>query len=79
MNFNCSFLAGYLLVFLIELLFIGLKILGQESFGPLMVRITEDLFRSSIFDYSAFIHKDDSVGNIAGKAHFMSYHHHGES
>ena len=36
------------------------------------------MFRGAFFDDSAFVHKDDSVRNFPGKAHFVGDDHHGD-
>ena len=41
-----------------------------------MLRIFEDIFRSSLFEYPAFVHEDNFVCNILCKAHFMGYNNH---
>ena len=49
---------------------------GQESLHFFTLRISEYLFGCSFLLYHAVGDKDDSVGDHAGKLHFVSYYYH---
>ena len=50
--------------------------LAEEQLGTVVLRIAEEIFRVVFLDDLTFIHEDDAVGHLAGKAHLMRNHDH---
>ena len=48
----------------------------QEGAGPLFTRIHDHLFRRSLFDDHAAIHKDHVIRDLTGEADLMRHNHH---
>src|SRR3990167_131849 len=57
---------------------VGILHRPQELLRPLFLRIGKELLRRGLFFDLAFVEKADAIRNVAGKAHLMPYHQHGQ-
>jgi hypothetical protein len=53
--------------------------LTDKLSGLVGLRVVEELIGFAGFDDLSFVQKDDPVGNLTGKAHFMGDYAHGHS
>ena len=53
--------------------------LTEEELGPRALGVVEELLRFVLFDDLPFIHKDDAVGHLTGKAHLVRHAQHGHA
>src|SRR2546422_11736973 len=54
-------------------LFLLVQDLLKELLRPRMGRVREEVFRRAFLDNAPFIHEDDAIGDLAGKAHLMGH------
>ena len=50
---------------------------AEESTGAFILCIAENFLRTALLDDDAAVHKDNTVGHVAGECHFMCDDDHG--
>ena len=59
--------------------FASMQNLIQEQFGPIVLRVVEEVIWRGLLDYFTLVHKDHPIGHSPGKAHFMGHAEHGHA